>query len=259
MQGGEIEVGHKYGMREKVSVGEPLLQVQVLDKAGKRGQVKVRRLSEPHTGLEEWVTTRKLVVRWGERQRFLKDEEREAQFDQARPKPNQALAGAIETIMCASGYGDADADDDGTVHMEAVELREIARLAGLPQKLEDLHPLAYVDHSGVMHLPVELAERLAHAYATAESEMVLMYIEDKENEYKYRGNEPGERFWHDYLREHMPGFALARYWAGHEEEIAYLRAEIDRLRTLLVNAADTLSSKGLYMEAGHIRLALEGR
>jgi hypothetical protein len=257
----EIEVGHKYAMREKLSHKEPLIQVQVVEKVGKRGQLKVRRLSEPHTGLEEWIKTRQLIVPWGERQAFLKDEEHERQFDEARPEPNQALAGAIDTVMRATGYADSDGgvDDDGTVRMKSVELREIARLAGLPQKLEDLHPLAYVDRFDDLHLPLELAEQLAHAYASAESEMVLMYIEDEEKEYKCRGYEPGERFWHDELRRSMPGFALARYWAGHEEEIAYLRAEIERLRTLLIDAADTLSRKGLYSEAGHIRLALEGR
>ncbi len=259
MQSYAIEVGHKYGMREKVSPGEPLIQVQVLEKAGRRGQVKVKRLSEPHAGLEEWVKTRQLIVPWGERQAYLTDEEREARFNQGRPKPNQALAGAIETIMLATGYDDAGADDDGTVHMDAPELREIARLSGLPQRLEDLHPLAYVDRYGDLHLPIELAEQLAHAYASAESEAVLMYIEDEEKEYKCRGYEPGGRFWHDELRRRMPGFALARYWAGHEEEIGYLRAEIERLRNLVVSAADTLSAKGLYAEAGHIRLALQGR
>ena len=81
MQSYVIEVGQKYGMREKVSPGEPLIQVQVLEKAGRRGQVKVKRLSEPHTGLEEWVKTRQLIVPWGERQAYLKDEEREARFE----------------------------------------------------------------------------------------------------------------------------------------------------------------------------------
>jgi len=37
-----------------------------------------------------------------------------------------------------------------------------------------------------------------------------MYIEDQEREWLARGYEPGERFWHDYLREQTPGFALAR-------------------------------------------------
>lgn len=259
MQQSEIEVGHAYAMREKVSAGQPLIKVQVLEKAERRGQMKVRRLSEPHAGLEEWVRTRQLLVSWGERQAFLKDEERERLFDAARPKPNQAIAGAIRTILCSTSYSDAWADDDATIHMEAVELREIARLAGLAQKLEDLHPLAYVDRQGVMHLPVEVAEKLAHAYASAEPEMVLMYIEDEEKEHKARGYEPGERFWHDELRREMPGFALARYWAGHEEEIAYLRREIERLRDLVKAAADVLVKSGAEREGWRIRRALDGQ
>jgi hypothetical protein len=259
MQSFQIEVGHKYAMREKVSAGEPLIQVQVLEKTGRRGQMKIRRLSEPHAGLEEWVKTRQLIVSWGERQAFLKDEERERRFDEARPKPNQALAGAIRTVMCATGYDDADADDDGTVHMEAVELREIARLAGLPQNLEELHPLTYVDRRGDLHLPVEIAEKLAHSYASAEPEIVLMYIEDQEKEYKARGYEPGERFWHDELRRQLPGFALARYWAGHEEEIAFLRSEIERLRTLVKTAADVLVKNRAESEGWRLRRALDGR
>lgn len=259
MQISQIEVGRKYAMRVKVSVGEPLVQVQVLEKTGHRGQVKVRRLSEPHAGLEEYAKTRQFLVPWGERQAFLKDEERAQRFDEARQTPNQALAGAIETVMVATGYADAGADDDGTVHMEAVELREVARLAGLPQNLEDLHEAAYVDRFGELHLPVEVAEKLAHAYASAEPEIVLMYIEDKENEYRAKGYEPGERFWHDYLRECMPGFSLARYWAGHEEEIAQLRAEIERLRKLVVSAAKVLEKAGQEREGWRLRRAVDGR
>ena len=37
---------------------------------------------------------------------------------------------------------------------------------------------------------VEVAEQLAHAYAAAEPEIVLMYIEDEEREYKAKGYEP---------------------------------------------------------------------
>jgi hypothetical protein len=217
--------------------------------------VKVRRLSEPHTGLEEYVKTRQLIVPWGERQPFLRDEERAQRFDEARPRPNRALAGAIETVMYSTGYTGAGADDDGTVHMKADELREIARLAGVAQKLEDLHPLAYVDRDGYMHLPIELAEKLAHAYASAEPEMVLMYIEDEENECRARGFEPGERFYHDWLREHTPGWALARYWAGHEEEIVFLRKEIERLRRVIDSAADALAKAGAEQEGWRVRQA----
>ena len=256
MQHSQIEVGRKYAMRVKVSAGQPLLQVQVLEKTGRGSQVKVRRLSEPHSGLEEYVKTRQLIVPWGERQTLLRDEEWARAFDEARPRRNQALAGAIETVMYSTGYNDASADDDGTIHMRAEELREIARLAGLPQKLEDLDPLAYVDRDGYMHLPIEVAEKLAHAYASAEPEMVLMYIEDEENEDRARGFEPGERFYHDWLREHMPGYALARYWAGHEQEIAFLRKEIERLRQVVDSAADALVKAGAEQEGWRVRRAL---
>ena len=55
MQASQIEIGGKYAMREKVSAGEPLIEVQVLEKTGRNGQLRVRRLSEPHAGLEEFV------------------------------------------------------------------------------------------------------------------------------------------------------------------------------------------------------------
>lgn len=259
MQESQIEVGHKYAVRVKVSAGEPLLQVQVLEKTGRRGQVKVRRLDEPHAGLEEFVKTRQLIVPWGERQAFLKDEERAQRFDAARSRPNQALVGAIQTVMYSTGYNDASADDDGTIHMRAEELREIARLAGLPQKLEDLDSLAYVDRDGYMHLPIDVAEKLAYAYASAESEMVLMSIEDDEKEWSARGFEDGERFWHDYLREKTPGFALARYWAGHENEVAFLNSEIERLRKVIDSAADALVKAGAEQEGWRVRAAKDCR
>jgi len=254
----EIEVGEKYAMREKVSAGEPLIQVQVLEKTGRRGQIKVRRLSEPHAGLEEYIKTRQLLVPWTEHRAFLKDEQDEKKFQEGAIRADQALAGAIETVLASTGYGDATADDDGSVHMEAVELRQIARLAGLPQELEKLHEAAYVDRDGTMHLPVEVAEQLAHAYAAAEPEIVLMYIEDQESEYKAKGYDPGTRYYHDLLREKMPGFALARYWAGHEEEVAQLRAEIERLRTLVRSAAGALEKAGQERDGWRLRRALDG-
>jgi hypothetical protein len=257
MDKGQIEVGRKYAIREKVSVGEPLLQVQVLE-IRHGGQIKVRRLSEPNAGLEEVVKTRQFLVPWGERRAFLKDEECARRFASARTRANQALVGAIRTVICATGYNDAWAEDDGTVHMEADELREVARLAGLLPNIEALHEAAYVDRGGEMHLPVEVAEKLAHAYAVAEPEIVLMYIEDEESGLKAKGYEPGQRYYHDILREQTPGFALARYWAGHEREVAQLRGEIERMRELVKSAAVVLEKAGQEREGWRLRRALDG-
>jgi hypothetical protein len=95
------------------------------------------------------------------------------------------------------------------------EPREIARQTGLPQNLEDLHEAAYVDRFGDMHLLLfEDAEKLAHAHASTEPEIVLMRIEDFESEYRAKGYEPGNRYYHDIRREETPGLALAHYWPG---------------------------------------------
>ena len=144
------------------------------------------------------------------------------------------------------------------MHMEAGELREIARLAGLLTNIESLHEAAYVDRFGEMHLPVEVAEKLAHAYAAAEPEIVLMYIEDEESELWAKGYEPGERYYHDRLREETPGFSLARYWAGHEREVALLRSEIERMRKLVESAAEVLEKAGQEREGWRLRRALGG-
>jgi hypothetical protein len=95
---------------------------------------------------------------------------------------------AAETVFAASGFDVWE--HNGKVEGQASALRELARLAGLPQNLEELHEAAFVDRHGTMYLPLELAERLAHDYATAEPEIVLMYMEDQESEYTARGYEP---------------------------------------------------------------------
>jgi hypothetical protein len=104
----------------------------------------------------------------------------------------------------------------GMLCMDLESVQRIAERAGLTEPVTGLHPAAFVDRFGTLHLPYEGAEKLARAFAAAEPETVLLYIQDQEAEYKARGYEPGERFWHDYLREKAAGHALARHWARHE-------------------------------------------
>lgn len=181
MQGSEMTIGKRYAMGLRVSPGEPLIKVQLLDKGGRRSMVKVRHLSEPHEGLEEYVKTRQIVVPWGERKAFLRDEERMQQL-RALPRPPgvHARAEAVYTVLASTGYPDAYVDDDGYVDMEAEELRQIALRASIDPALENLHPAAFVDRHGGMHLPLEPAEQLARAFAAAEPQLVLLYIDYEE-------------------------------------------------------------------------------
>jgi hypothetical protein len=202
MDSASLTVGKLYAFREKRQPGVPLLKVKLLAKVGRGGKVQVRFEDGPFPGLEEYIHTRQLVVPWGERQAFLKDEVR------------------LERIKEASAaYSDKAKGD-------AVEA---------------------------------IFEILARAFAAAEPETVLTYIEGEEEEMRARGYLPGERIYHQFLREYKPGFALARQWAGFTEEIEMLRKEIGRLQGLVHKAAADLRELGADTKAHRLLRGLEGR
>ncbi len=85
---------------------------------------------------------------------------------------------------------------------------------------------------------------MARAFAAAEPETVVRYLDDEEADLRIRGNQPGARWFHQYLSELSTGFALARQWAGLEQEGHMLRAEIARPRMLVSRAAEDLKRAG---------------
>jgi hypothetical protein len=87
---------------------------------------------------------------------------------------------------------------------------------------------------------------------------VVMYIDDREEELRISGNTPGYRHRHDLLRNYAPGFALARQWAGLEQEAEQLRKEIGRLRSLVWTAASQLREAGHESKARRLLRGLEG-
>lgn len=209
--------GRFYAYREKVSAGTPLLKVKLIEKVAGRPKVKIRFEDGPYPGLEEYVLTRRLVVPWGERKALLRDEERLQRLEEhARGVGrNAALGEAVAAVLASSGEPSAWAEWDG-VSMPEDELERIARRAGLEKPVAELHPLAFCDRRGDVHLPLEAGEMLARAFAAAEPETVSMAIQDREEELRLAGNVPGQRYMHDILRGHLPGFAIARQWAGFD-------------------------------------------
>lgn len=252
MQEHELTTGRTYAYREKLSPDCPFLKVKLVEKVGRKGKVKVRFEDGPHPGLEEYVSTRQLVVAWGERKTVLRDEERKkglAEYE--RGKDDKALRDASEAVLTSTGEPGAGWD--------RAELQRILDRAGIEQSPEELHPLAYCDRRGEAHLPLEARIAVAQAFAAAEPQTVVAYLDDVEEEWRLKGNQPGERFSHDYLRQHLPGFALARQWAGLEQEAEMLRKEIARLRGLVSSAASDLKASGQRRKSERLLRALEGR
>lgn len=259
MEGHLLEIGRRYAFREKRGPGQPMLKVKLVDKVGRKGKVKVRFEEGPHPGLEEYVSTRQIVVPWGERNAVMRDERREAALvEHARRVGDPVLGEAASAVLESTGEPGAAAAAAGTSMSEGELLRIIDR-SGLSTAPSDLHPLAYTDRHGYVHLPLDATVALARAFAAAEPQTVVGYLDDQEEEMRLRGHQPGERWWHDYLREKSPGFALARQWAGLEQEAEMLRKEIARLRTLVSSAAYDLKAAGQERSARRLLRALEGR
>jgi hypothetical protein len=260
MTGSEIKVGQKYGFRLKYSAREPLLEVQIVEKVGRKGMIKIRHLGPPHLGLEEFVKTSSIIVPWKEQKAFIRDEERlHAAREASAKEGDRVRQEATSTILESSGENQAAVyRADGMLDVPFEVAQRLAVRAGLAEPIESLHPLSFVDRHGILHLPYLGAERLARAFAAAEPELVLREIENHELQLKSEGYEPGNRYLHELLRDYQPSYALARQWAGLEKEIEQLRKEIERLRVLVRSATGELKSLGAERKALRIERALDG-
>jgi hypothetical protein len=235
------------------------LKVRLVEKVGRKGAVKVRFESGPHVGLEEYIRSRQLVIRWGDRKLLLRDERRTAELDAyAERVADKTLAEAASLVLDATGEPAAYVGNPVT-GMPEDELQRICDRAGLTTPPVHLHRLGFCDRFGTVHLPLDTMVAVAQAFAAAEPETVTLYLDDQGEELRLKGTMPGERWYHQYLREQGPAVALARRWAGLEQEAEALRREIARLRVLVSRAASDLKGSGAEREAHRLLRALEGR
>lgn len=250
--------GRCYGYREGRRPDTPLIKIKLLAKVGRGGKLKIRWEEGPHPGLEEYIHCSKLVVSWGERRAFLRDEERLARLEEYSVKEgDRTVAEAVGTVLASSGEPSAYATIEG-LSMPEAEIERIVRRAGLDDRLDSLHPLGFVDRHREVHLPLDAAERIARAFAAAEPESVLMAIQEHEDELRSRRYAPGERHLHGLLRQYAPAYALARQWCGIEREVELLQKEIGRLRSIISRAAYDLKALGAERKARSLLRAMDG-
>jgi hypothetical protein len=235
-----------------------MLKVKLLELVGRGGKVKIQYEDGPHPGLAEYVSTRQLIVPWGERRAYLRDEERYEQLKAASERFDSAIGTAVEAVMEATGEDEAWLTGDG-MEISRAALQRLLDRAGIKTDPLRLHPSAYADRFGQLHVPNQAVEVIARAFAASEPDIVLMYLEDQESELRARGYDPGDRIYHQFLREYQPGYALARQWAGIQREAEELQKEIGRLRGLIATAAADLKAAGLEQKAWRLERAADGR
>jgi hypothetical protein len=105
----EIHMGRLYGLggTARRKPGEKLMKVKALDKRGhqdwRRRRVKVRHMSPPPEGLEEWVSTGTLVAKWGEVNAMLRDETRAQGLLELAEGIDDVVEEAIDIVLQATG------------------------------------------------------------------------------------------------------------------------------------------------------------
>jgi hypothetical protein len=259
MESAALEIGRLYAYRENRRAKSEMLKVKLIAKVGRGGKVKVRFEDGPHPGLEEYVRTANLIVSWGDRKAVLRDEERSQRIDDysQRSRSDHAIVEAVGSILASSGEPSAGSAIGG-LSMPEPELERIMRRAGLDGEPANLHHLAFRNRHGDVEMPLDGAEKLARAFAAAEPETVLMYLDDQESTLKHQGYRPGDHCLHDLLRQYMPGWAVARQWAGLDQEVEQLKKEIGRLRGLVSQAAYDLRDAGVDAKARKLLRAVDG-
>jgi hypothetical protein len=126
----------------------PLLRVKLLAKVGRGGKVQIRFEDGPFPGLEEYIHTRQLVVPWGERQAFLKDEERLARIKTAASEyGDRARRDAVEAVLESTGESSAWLSANG-LSMPRDAIERLANRAGLEGDPTKLNPLGFQDRFG---------------------------------------------------------------------------------------------------------------
>jgi hypothetical protein len=251
----DLVIGRGYAQRAKPQdAGCPLHKVIFIGPA-KAGRAKVRHADGELDGLEEWVPTRTLVCSWGERRAFLRDESRWDALQQAAARDyDPVIEEAISTVF------EATSEETGFIRVWTVEPKRARRLwhrAGL-DGAPDQHPLAYTDRHGQLNLPYETALEFAQAFAAAEPEPCIHYVQEWEDRLRAEGYEPGNRSSHSLLREMRPAHALVREWT-RAGELELLREENRRLHQLFEQALEALRRAGDERSANRLDRALQGR
>ena len=222
----DIEPGKHYAIREHPT--DDLQHVKILESV-RSGKWRAEWI-DPNPGLVDYVSSRHIIVPWGQRRALLRDERNAdamtAAVDRSGfPGNHHPVAIAVTEILDSTGERDISVHH-GVLSYEPDVLERVAARANID--IPD-HVVGYRDRHGRHHLPWDCAIALAAAFACNEPSTVLDPIDAKEHEWSTEARRPGGHYLIDLLTEYRAVWAIVRQWAGHDAAIA---AREERIRDL---------------------------
>jgi hypothetical protein len=271
-----VDINETWAYRESArNLVLPILPVRVLQFGPPRSaKVRVRMLGGEYEGLDFWVPKQRLLVKWDEVDAWKRDEEL---FEEVR-KASEGMRDTPEynaALLVLEAYPRSSALSLGWNRHEAATLRvwalgDVCRDLGLEEASIRNEQFSFVDRSGCYVAPWLVAERIARRIAEVYSDLVLGTVDREERHmqeeaiygHSYSVGRGANRTEYEippercveYLLERKPIFALVRQWCGQAagarfDEVGELRAELQRLRGLVEDAARR------FEESGHPRIA----
>jgi hypothetical protein len=266
-----MEVGEMWAYRERAYTQDcPVVKAEILQFGPKRsGKVRIRLQDGELSGLDLWVPAVRLRVLWDETEAWLRDEKALAAARQVSEDRIKSVAFRAGQFVFFAYPGPEEIMLDwplGAGTLCITDPRAVATNLGLELSSLLAVPLAFIDHRGEYYAPAAAGEWLARLVAQKYPDEVLAWVANEEEQLReeavhgkafddgpWLGHIAAERC-AEYLREREPVFAQVREWCGQPaverfDEVVALRAEVRRLRELVVRAADRLEA------AGHSHLA----
>lgn len=276
-----MQIGAQWAYREPPHTpGKACMPVEVLQFGPpKRQKVRIRLLVGEYPGLDLWVPMGRLLVPWESIEAYLDDERRyEVARLASRHSYNTTDYHAAWLVFGAYPRPDGILMGCGSVTAGVVEIADVEAVCGdLILNRDDLFtdPRAHLDrHGGYVgpwSMTLHLAQRVAKVYAAQVLDEVRKEEQSLE-ESVIRGKTlawgkndppvfvPAER-WVADLHQQQPVFARVRLWCGVEQserfdEAEALRAEVERMRLLVLDAARRLKDAGHPQIASRLRKAV---
>lgn len=250
MQKAAIIVGEEYGFREARKSDAPLQRVRILEHV--RAKKWKAQWIEPNAGLVDFVEAQHLIVRWSESDAFQRDEAAE----RALRADNELNGYDEETPVATALYSVFDNIGDKVSFYRGVLSGAPDALARVRQraKTNDVPPpvLEYTDRHGSVHVPFADALKLAMAFCAAEPATAQTCIEPTERKWAREASAKGDDSMRALLSEYRAAWALIRQWASLGSADA-LRAEVERLQRLVLDAVYALQRAGLDEVAHRLR------
>ena len=257
----ELRCGEKYGFRERPRFKTvPLECIQLLKHI--RGRKWQARWIDTHPGLTDYINSAQIIIPWGERNAFLKEErDREAMQQHNEDvgfQPGSAVPDAVHDVF--ENIGDSGHFDikHGSMSgsIDVIErLRVRAKLT--EAELSPATPYSYMERSGRLRLPYECALKFARAFCMQEPAGVLASLEASERDFSLRATSPDNAYLIPLLNEFRASWAIVRQWCGLDAAIAAREKRISDLERLVWDAVYVLQKTGHDLEAAKLRRKLE--